>query len=243
MKPANWLIILALAILTLMASAHAQSPREGSSQVAEQLLEWKGQYGGSIDAEQRVVVDANGWTRLWRSLGQDTPLLDFTKYFAVAVMAGERPTGGYTIEFLEPVTKGMDVTVRYRVKTPTGFTTQAIAQPWKVRAFPRVAGKVHIENFTKVAAVTTSPAPQIWSAYRGDREVLRFKDGSGPLRSTALLPFGVEPPTHPFLTASALTPEDEDGLRDILDASKSFPDFIERLKKAGYAVRPGQVPP
>ena len=95
----------------------------------------------------------------------------------------------------------------------------------------------------KEAPVPTAPATPIWSAYRAGREVLRFKEGSGPLRSTALLPVGVEPPTHPFLTASALEPDEESALHDVLSASKTFPEFMERLKKAGYDVRPGTVEP
>jgi len=87
------------------------------------------------------------------------------------------------------------------------------------------------------------PALPIWAAYRGDIEVLRCKEGSGPLRSTALLPVGVEPPVHPFLTATALVPEEESALFDILKSSNSFPDFMERLKKAGYDVRPDTVSP
>ena len=142
MKFTGKLLIYAFTLSALAASAQAQSPREP-------LLEWKGQYGGSIEAKQRVVMDANGWMRLWLSLEQGgAPPLDFTKYFAVAVMVGERPTGGYTVEFLDSVPKGMDVTVRYRVLTPTGFTTQAFTQPWKVRAFPRVKGKVYVEALT-----------------------------------------------------------------------------------------------
>ena len=107
-------------------------------------MEWKGQHGGPIDPGTEVATDASGWTRLWLQLGQDPPELDFKKYFAVAVFAGERPTGGYTVEFLEPAAKGPDVTVRYRINDPTGFSTQAIAQPWKVRAFERVKGKVFV---------------------------------------------------------------------------------------------------
>ena len=90
---------------------------------------------------------------------------------------------------------------------------------------------------------SNAPATPLWSVYRGDREVLRFKEGSGPLRSTALLPVGAEPPTHPFLTASALDAGEEGALREVLTNSKSFPDFMERLKKAGYDVRPGTVSP
>jgi hypothetical protein len=125
-----------LAALLFAAPAHAKK--------AEKPMEWKGQYGGPIDAGTEVAADASAWMRLWLQVGQDAPALDFKKYFAVAVFAGERPTGGYTVEFLEPVVKGPDVTVRYRIKPPTGFSTQAIAQPWRIRAFARVPGKVFV---------------------------------------------------------------------------------------------------
>ena len=131
------MIKLMLAALLFAGSAQAKK--------AEKPMEWKGQYGGPIDAGTEVATDAGAWGRLWLQLGQDAPPLDFKKYFAVAVFAGERPTGGFTVEFLDPVPKGMDVIVRYRIKEPTGFTTQAIAQPWKVRAFERVRGKVFVE--------------------------------------------------------------------------------------------------
>ncbi len=140
------------------ASAHDQSPREDLApvHVVEQLLGWEGQYGSGADAEHMVLIDESGWTRLWRSLGQNPPPLDFTKYYAVVVMAGMRTTGGYTIEFLDPVAKGIDVTVRYLVKAPAGFATQAITYPWKIRAFPRVVGKVSIEKLTNTT-VPTNP--------------------------------------------------------------------------------------
>ena len=90
---------------------------------------------------------------------------------------------------------------------------------------------------------TKASSTPIYSAYHGDHEVLRFKEGSGPLRSMALLPVGTEPPNHPFLTASALDATEEHALYDVLAKSKSFPEFIERLKGAGYEVRPGTVSP
>ena len=152
MNPVSQIIILIFAAITSIAGAHAQSSAEKSSRSVKQSTEWKGQYGGSLEAGHQLVVDANGWTRLWRSLGQHAPPRDFTKYFAVAVMAGERPTGGYSIEFLDLVPKETDVIVRYRIKKPTGYTTQAIAQPWKVRAFPRVAGNVRVEALTNEIA-------------------------------------------------------------------------------------------
>ena len=134
-RPRHALFIL---IASLLLAGTAQAKK------AEKPMEWKGQYGGHIDAGTEVASDESAWTRLWLQLGQDAPPLDFKRYFAVAVFAGERPTGGWTIEFLEPAPKGMDVTVRYRINEPTGFATQAITQPWKVRAFPRVKGKVFV---------------------------------------------------------------------------------------------------
>jgi hypothetical protein len=130
------MIKVMLAALLFAVPAHAKK--------AEKPMEWKGQYGGPIDPGTEVAADENQWMRLWLQVGQDAPPLDFKKYFAVAVFAGERPTGGYTVEFLEPLMKGPDVTVRYRVLSPTGFSTQAIAQPWRIRAFSRVSGKVYV---------------------------------------------------------------------------------------------------
>ncbi len=127
--------LFAAIALLFSGSAHAKK---------EKPMEWKGQHGGPIDAGTQVATEEGEWTRLWLMLGSDAPPLDFKKFFAVAVFAGERPTGGYTVDFLEPAPKGADVTVKYRVVPPSGFTTQAIAQPWKVKAFPRVKGKVFV---------------------------------------------------------------------------------------------------
>ena len=136
--------------MTKLALVLALLPFAAQAAKKEKPMEWRGN-GGTVDAEERVVTDANGWSRLWLMIGQDAPPLDFAKYYAVAVFAGERPTGGYAVEFLDPIAKGKDTVVRYRVPTPTGFTTQAITQPWKVRAFPRVKGKVLVEAVKDIA--------------------------------------------------------------------------------------------
>ncbi|MDD5301617.1 MAG: protease complex subunit PrcB family protein [Elusimicrobia bacterium] len=132
-------------LIALLFAGSAAMNVSAAGRKAEKPMEWKGQYGGPIDPGTEVAADESAWTRLWLMVGSDAPPLDFKKYFAVAVFAGERPTGGYTVEFLEPVAKGADVIVRYRIKEPAGFATQAIAQPWKVRAFARVKGKVFVE--------------------------------------------------------------------------------------------------
>ncbi len=110
-------------------------------------LEWKGQYGGDAEGAE-LILDAAHWNSLWRSLERPAPTLDFTKFFAVVAYAGERPTGGFTLEFLEPAPQGDDLLIRWRVRSPSpdSYTTQAIAHPWKVKAFPRPKGTVRLEQ-------------------------------------------------------------------------------------------------
>lgn len=83
-----------------------------------------------------------------------------------------------------------------------------------------------------------SPAVRTFYVLRGDRQVLKIKDEPGPLISGALLPPGQKPAQHPFLTAFTLDPMEEDSLRQVLEKSKSFVDFVSNLKAAGYTVVP-----
>ena len=133
----------------IVAAALIAAPTQAAKNRAEKPMEWKGQYGGPLEPGHETALDAKAWARLWARLGQAAPALDFTKYFAVAVFVGEKPTGGFTVEFLEPTVRDAGLALRYRIKEPGGFSTQAIAQPWKVRAFARVKGKVSVEASEK----------------------------------------------------------------------------------------------
>jgi hypothetical protein len=68
--------------------------------------------------------------------------------------------------------------------------------------------------------------------------VLTVSDVPGPIVSTAALPPGVLPAKHPFLSATAHAPEEEDALHKVLDQSKDFDDFLRRLRDSGYTVQP-----
>jgi hypothetical protein len=48
----------------------------------------------------------------------------------------------------------------------------------------------------------------------------------------------MQPVKHPFLTATARAPFEEDALREILVRSTNFDDFLRRLKEGGYIVLP-----
>ena len=89
-------------------------------------------------------------------------------------------------------------------------------------------------------AAAKIPPGSEWEVLKDGRAVLRLKNTPGPLFSTAMPPPGVEPPNHPFLSGSALDASEEGRLREILDASRSTADFFERLRRAGYEVRPAR---
>ena len=68
-----------------------------------------------------------------------------------------------------------------------------------------------------------------------DKKVLLIKDAPGRIVSTGYFP-DHPPPEHPFLDAEAIDPFEEDRLGTLIRASKSFDDFVSRLKKDGYKV-------
>jgi hypothetical protein len=70
------------------------------------------------------------------------------------------------------------------------------------------------------------------------RLVLTARNQPGPLRSTALPPSpDWKPPQHPFLTAQAHDANSESRLKNILDQSKDFDDYLRRLSKDGFHVK------
>jgi hypothetical protein len=128
--------------LAAAAAACAHAPtKEGP---VMQVQEWKGARGGPEEAGTAVATDAASWNKLWRRMGQAPPDFDLSGAVAVAVYIGRRPTGGWHAS-LEAASRGDDLVVRWRVLKPTGFTTQAFAEPWLVRAFPRPKGRVILE--------------------------------------------------------------------------------------------------
>jgi len=124
----------------------APAPAAASTEKTPMTIqEWKGQHDGPTEPGSLVCADRGAWERAWKQVGKDAPPLDFDKFVGVMVFVGEKPTGGWSPVFDEPVAKGDDLVVRYRVPKPGGFTTQAFTQPWKARAFPRPKGRVIVE--------------------------------------------------------------------------------------------------
>ena len=75
--------------------------------------------------------------------------------------------------------------------------------------------------------------------YRGGEKIAEISDQPGPLISTKAPPppaANAKPALHPFLSATAYVPEEEGRLRDVLNQSRSLPEYLEALRAMGFSV-------
>jgi hypothetical protein len=139
----NSLVLAALAALSL-ACRTASEPAHVRAKEALPM-EWKGQYGGGTTPRAVVIQEPGRWRLLWKELGQEEPAVDFTVNFALAVFLGQRTSGGYTVDFLEPKEKDDALVLPYREKQPEGFVTQVLSEPYAIRLYPKTTLKIRPE--------------------------------------------------------------------------------------------------
>jgi len=146
------------ASLALSASAMGRRPQKkeaskmqpadmAAGEISPSL--WKGQHSAANQAAAFTAEDEADWSKLWKEyLNQEPPPLDFGKYFAAAVFTGLKPTGGYGVEFLPPVSDGKSVTIPYSIKSPgkSSFVTQAFTTPYAIQVYRKPGLPVKVEE-------------------------------------------------------------------------------------------------
>ena len=108
-------------------------------------------------ARQMVVRDAKAFEALWQEhvrnnpMKPETPYVDFKLYDVVAVFAGSKPTGGYSVEIAQPVVKGKSATIAETIYKPGPgmMVTQAFTYPYAMRAVRKLPLKVEFKVETK----------------------------------------------------------------------------------------------
>lgn len=114
------------------------STLSGGSVSVEQID--RGQYGSIVEGTQRVLRDENAYASFWKKLHADRssvperPEVDFGNQVVVAVVMGERSTGGYSIE-VDEVLRSEDenqIQVQFTEKVPGDGcqVTQALTSPY-----------------------------------------------------------------------------------------------------------------
>jgi hypothetical protein len=70
----------------------------------------------------------------WERFAESPPRVDFEKHTVVAIFAGEKPTGGYSIRLVGGDKRGEGCEIRYRVQEPPpgAIVTQAITSVFAV---------------------------------------------------------------------------------------------------------------
>ena len=112
----------------------------------------QGTNSGYQSASQTVIDNQERWINLWQQHTSDTepsppvPQVDFTSYNVVAVFAGEKSTGGYSVEMLTVETRNFQtkdlpslvIVVEYRQPQPEDFVTEAMTYPYHMIKIPQV---------------------------------------------------------------------------------------------------------
>ena len=157
-----WISFLAALGLASLACGMARRPRtpapakEGKMTDVSDLTvtdvspsRWSGAYCSSEEPGAVLVKDAQAWAGLWKKdFDKEAPPVDFSKYFAVAVFAGLRNTGGFSVELLAPSASDSEVAIGYRIKSPApgAFVTMAFTQPFAVQLYRKTALPVKLEE-------------------------------------------------------------------------------------------------
>lgn len=141
----RWITCLfALALLSLAITGCTASTREEIpfTVVAE------GETAADYPDQQGIVIGSPAeWEELWEQLHRYTiprpalPEVDFTQHTVLAVFAGEKPSGGYTIQ-VERITQTDQTVIVYVTETapgPRDITTMMITYPYQVVKIPHTS--------------------------------------------------------------------------------------------------------
>jgi|GEM_PF-1067830 len=98
----------------------------------------KGHYGDIRERKAVRIKNSSEWQTFWQQLhGNQYPLpplpqVDFNQYEVLGVLAGQKPTGGYSITITQIIDQGnyLEVYINEKIPTPGGIVTQVITSPY-----------------------------------------------------------------------------------------------------------------
>lgn len=112
----------------------------GATMSQAKIMEWKGAFCKQAEPAVIVAKTPRDWAKIWDKVGKPAPAADFKTQVGVAVFAGQRPTGGYSISWQQEGSM-----IRYKIIKPKGMAMQVITQPYAVKLFTASGGPVKVE--------------------------------------------------------------------------------------------------
>lgn len=136
-------------LLFLGLSACGSTPE--STNVGFVSLE-RGAQSGLGTVGIRVASDSDDWKALWSEHARlqipqpSAPAVDFARYRAALVLAGPRPSGGYSIAVERVHYAGGKLVVEARERTPAvgSVQTMAMTAPFEVVLLPQGADSIDL---------------------------------------------------------------------------------------------------
>lgn len=109
---------------------------------------WAGIRSNLSEPEVAVVRSESAWQALWSGIGREPPMPLPDGRMAVAVLAGQRPSGGYHVDIRETEVRGCLQIVRYAERGPGSdqAVTKMLTAPWAVALLPVTARPVVFER-------------------------------------------------------------------------------------------------
>ncbi|HYD31979.1 MAG TPA: protease complex subunit PrcB family protein [Azospirillaceae bacterium] len=111
---------------------------------------WQGDQAARPQPGPVTARTGEEWKALWRDIGREAPGDLPPRAMALAVLLGERPTGGYAVTIedwsIQPVPgvgRALVVTWREKVPPKDAVVTQALTRPWDIQLVRAVDGPVH----------------------------------------------------------------------------------------------------
>lgn len=113
----------------------------------------RGTHSGITAQEAALITSLAEWEALWRRHASRfdpppaLPPVDFSRSSVVALFAGERPTGGYSLHIADAALQGesLRVTAVEMRPAPDRTVTQAVTQPYHIIAVPKVKKQTRLE--------------------------------------------------------------------------------------------------
>lgn len=102
---------------------------------------WQGDNGPISGERGELVTRPEAFQLYWLTLmpGQPTPEVDFNTQAVLLLLAGEKPTAGYSVRISHTEEKGGNLVVHYRVEPPPPgtLTAQVVTRPWSMTVIPK----------------------------------------------------------------------------------------------------------
>lgn len=119
----------------------------------------RGAFSGIQEPKQVVVTNQAQWDELWEKHmarndpKKPAPEVDFSKQTVLFVSAGQKRTGGYSVEIsdVRQVDDKTEVTVTTKEPKAGGFNIQALTAPFHIVAVPKINGEVRFRPNEKRA--------------------------------------------------------------------------------------------